>query len=413
MDGRYNDDEQNKENEQSEDDDKIPPKIHFIWVGGSIPEKYLRTILQIAGAAEKGGFELNLWVDEKKNYLNTSIAANISIPYLKIREVSKLAKNMIDDDFYKGKIRNIEKEAEMENESDNKETASLTKEDDNRDNKYEKFWTIVNNEMVGHKNFASAADLLRLEILRQEGGYYFDTDTVFVEGLEKFERESVSWGIKIHADLMYSLLPGKKSHFSPRYQNMNNNVIGALPNNFIIQDTIDIVLSRYQSYAATIFDKRFSPVKKKGRQITELDAKRFPYSQVPRHMDPKYYYTVEVGPGALQQALEFNRLEGTLDDLRTLSICGLGDDRISALSDKIPKKVAGAGVLTKCDNTWIMKPEDQAEKKLQHAFSTDKIPVRTPPRRQPGIFYKSEMKEKEKEEEPSAKPNPKKGPGNK
>lgn len=407
MDGRYNDDEQNNGNEQLEYDDKIPPKIHFIWVGGDIPEKYLRTIQQIAGAAKQSDFELNLWVEYENNYENTSTAANISISNLKIRKVNELANNMIDDDFYKGNIRNLEQEAEdeMANEDDNKEKASLTKEDDTH-NKYEKFWTTVNNEMVGYKNLATAADLLRLEILRQEGGYYFDTDTLFVEGLKKFERESVSWGIKIHADLTYDLLPGGEGLYSVNYKNMNNNVIGALPNNFIIKDTIDIALSRYQSYATTQLSP---PVKKQGHQITELDAKRFPYSQAPRHMDPKYHYTLQVGPDALLKALKLNCLVGTLDDLKTLSICGLGE--VSALTDKIPKKVAGAEVLTPCDKTWIMNPEVKAEKKKQqHAFSTgNEIPILTPSRRQPGIFDKSAMKEKEKDAEPGTKLNPKKG----
>src|SRR5690606_22634997 len=37
---------------------------------------------------------------------------------------------------------------------------------------------LINEEMVGLKNYSAASDLLRLLIIYKEGGIYFDTDTV-------------------------------------------------------------------------------------------------------------------------------------------------------------------------------------------------------------------------------------------
>lgn len=143
--------------------DKIPDIIHFIWLGGPIPEKYLRTIIDVARIAKTSGFTFNLWMDDDsiKNIEKTLKKMDLSLSYLEslginIININTLKPIMNNDPFYTA-------------------DASYPKRD-----KADQFWEYVDRETVGNKNYAAASDLLRYEILRQYGGYYFDTDTKFL-----------------------------------------------------------------------------------------------------------------------------------------------------------------------------------------------------------------------------------------
>jgi mannosyltransferase OCH1-like enzyme len=130
----------------------IPKKFHFIWVGGPLPEKYFSTIAQLASAALNNHFEINLWVDNPRNYESTSIKLDREIPNLRIRNINELHPKMEQDKFYQ------------------------------EENRLSDYQSCIDRERIGLKNLGAVSDLLRLEILRQEGGYYLDTDTTF-EGL--------------------------------------------------------------------------------------------------------------------------------------------------------------------------------------------------------------------------------------
>ncbi len=143
----------------------IPQKIHFIWVGGSIPPQYLRTIQKVTEVAKRDGYEVNLWVDDPKNYHKTAAKEDINVPDLKIREIkNELFQPMKNDPFYKGTDPNFPQP---------KDTAP--------GERAKLFQKCVERELIGFKNLAAAADFLRYEILRKEGGWYFDTDTYFPE----------------------------------------------------------------------------------------------------------------------------------------------------------------------------------------------------------------------------------------
>ncbi len=47
---------------------KVPKKIHFIWLGSPIPQKYLFSISELSSVAKRSGFTINLWVDKESNY---------------------------------------------------------------------------------------------------------------------------------------------------------------------------------------------------------------------------------------------------------------------------------------------------------------------------------------------------------
>lgn len=128
---------------------KPPKEIHFIWIGGPIPPKYLQTIKRITALANKSGFKVNLWVDDEMNYHQTAAKHDLSISDLKIRNIDELLKRIHSDPFYKTEDRM----------------------------KY--FQYCVEREGVGFKNLSAAGDFLKYELIRQQGGYYFDTDTIF------------------------------------------------------------------------------------------------------------------------------------------------------------------------------------------------------------------------------------------
>lgn len=147
-----------------------PQKIHFIWLGGPIYPKYLKSIQGVAELAKIDGYEINLWVDNERNYYKTADQEQIHIPNLRIRKIrEELYANQIHDPFYLGNDPDFSIKKDEATNDDEEKPGDRSKH----------FQSYVERELVGFKNFAAAADLLRLEILRQEGGWYFDTDTYF------------------------------------------------------------------------------------------------------------------------------------------------------------------------------------------------------------------------------------------
>jgi hypothetical protein len=134
------------ESEESEVKNTFPKKIHIIWIGGSIPEEYLKFINQVSIIGLKSDFKVNVWVNKDSNITKTAEKSAISIKHIGLRNISEVMNNNLKD-----KIG----------------------EEYNKDfNKY------LQLEMSGSmKNLAAAADLLRYAILIKEGGMYLDADT--------------------------------------------------------------------------------------------------------------------------------------------------------------------------------------------------------------------------------------------
>jgi len=92
----------------------IPKKIHFIWIGGILPDQYLTSIIKLAQIAKKSGFEFCLWVDNDNNFyqaFENRIKKNrhgyfdisedcIQKSGIKIRKINDLLENMKQDTFY-------------------------------------------------------------------------------------------------------------------------------------------------------------------------------------------------------------------------------------------------------------------------------------------------------------------------
>ncbi|HAZ7574676.1 glycosyltransferase [Legionella sp. PATHC032] len=343
-DSEYESDSENEDDSESEYElSTLPSKIHFVWVGGPIRAQYLRTIMDVAAVALKSDFEVNLWVDNEMNYIKTSTQEGIDIPNLRIRNVHELEEGMRNDPFYKG-------------------------------DRYKKFWEYVNRERVGFKNLAAAADFFRFEILRQEGGYYFDTDIVFyLDENSQFVADEVAFGIKAHVDLYTGSWRDPRGGLTTYHVNtlgdVNNDIIAAIPEHEVMEDAILNAMQRHEEYDSSplpreSFKKRFGPYG------NLMDAKRSPY-QLEGAGDLRKHQTIAAGPGALQDALRDYMHGVEVDDYNLLVTLKVGDESSKVANDKDKKPIMGIEVVSKCDKTWLTKKRKAAQK----AFDTDAIVI--------------------------------------
>lgn len=191
-------------------DGTIPKKIHFIWLGGNVPEKYCRNILSFASIAKKYNFEINLWVDKESNYYNTSEKADIKIPNLNLKSISDLKKGIDVDPFFNGFEQN-----------------------DLKRKRKDLLLEYIDRELIGNDNKAAASDILRLIILHLHGGYYFDTD-VFLKNPSQAEL--------IPDSSPYGFLFGPVGAWS-----ITNAIVASTPKNSIIESLIGILLKNYKT----------------------------------------------------------------------------------------------------------------------------------------------------------------------
>lgn len=121
----------------------IPKKIHFIWVGGLIPIRYITNIYHWASL--NPDYEVNLWIDRGSVHPEEMPALEDQLKQIsaQIRDLDTtdrgLLNKMLNKDFYEEEVTGVE------------------------------------------ANYAAASDILRLAILEQEGGVYIDTDTLPID----------------------------------------------------------------------------------------------------------------------------------------------------------------------------------------------------------------------------------------
>ena len=145
---------------------EIPPLIHFIWLGGKMPELYLKNILNIARVASnsKPQFEVILWTDNESLMQKQILLSDHGDHHLKYVKIQ----NALDvfGDF---------------------EKLSLDKGRYNV-NLFKRYFDL---ERLGSlANYAAASDILRYLILYLHGGNYLDTDSILLE--DKLDTKFVS-----------------------------------------------------------------------------------------------------------------------------------------------------------------------------------------------------------------------------
>lgn len=206
---------------------KTPLILHFIWVGGHLPQKYLRTLIKIAPVARKSHFTLNLWLDDIKNF-------NVSLDnFMGFNDQNKLFLDLAINAKTLGiTLRNINELLPAMEKSNFYQNA----------NRLRHFKNFVRREAVGFKNLAAVSDLLRYEILRQEGGIYSDTDTDFnIEKNSLFEPIKLPWGIK--------------TTYFTETQN-GNDIIATVPQHPALKYTLEHSLEAYQKIDQRVSNKK-------------------------------------------------------------------------------------------------------------------------------------------------------------
>lgn len=326
---------------------KIPNKIHFIWLGGALPDKYKYKIIKLADVAQRSGFEITLWTDDptkqKKSiegnihYITSTTSAHatksLMFANLKIRHINELIPVMEKDFLYKD--------------------SELIK----------KFSYCVNRELVGFKNYAAASDLLRYEILRQEGGYYFDTDIHFklTRGC-KLVADDTYFGIKANILLRCSPSLGDDFKVTVCGYGGNSDIIAALPGHSVLINTIRMSIANYlkldTSPAPVEYNKKKNRTLPEGR--TKMDLKRSPFgSESPIYPDrlsttsSRAILSVEAaGPAVFLNALKplWEAKDNTFETLSSLgNVTHRNDDQRNSLT------IAGISVTSYCDQTWLKK----------------------------------------------------------
>lgn len=214
--------------------DTIPRKIHFIWVGGPIKEEYLNSINSLLIAAKNGNFEVNLWVDNEDNYTWVKKKDHLGKEHKMFNKATDYTPSRL-------KIRNIE---ELK--------PAMQKDPIYKDDNFDFYWNCVHKEMIGLNNLAAASDILRYEILRQEGGYYFDTDSIFHVPQQMMQEK-----LRPNSAPYRFIIAG--SHYNRsngEFFLTGNDIFAAAPNHPILQSTLACVMKSYREYSQENLDRK-------------------------------------------------------------------------------------------------------------------------------------------------------------
>jgi len=161
----------------------IPKMFHYIWVGGKIYPEYLEHIRYFARVCAKSGYAVKIWVDTSSYFENRDDFYDIE--NLTLCHTENILQNLVDDDESGYTIQE--------------------KED---------FIKSIYFEYLSPPNYAAVSDFLRIEILRQEGGIYLDTDTM----LHAYTKQQ-----DIVLDIDFSIL----NKIGIAHTDRNNNLIAA------------------------------------------------------------------------------------------------------------------------------------------------------------------------------------------
>lgn len=329
---------------QSNASTPLPPIIHFIWIGGTIPTKYLHKLFYMAVFAKESQFQIKLWVDDEKNY-TTALAQyikgmkyNLDLEIKKafnisIRSISELLDSLNEENFYK-------------------ENPGYAKD----------FKNYLMREMIGFKNLASAADLLRYEILRREGGYYYDIDTYF--GLRNIFSKKCGINTLYNSKLLFeSLTLSYGIQLERNKHSFNNDIIFTLASHPVIEEILKLTIDRYRELDTTKQDHDDYYLRsfkiKIHNNATQFDMKRYPnFPHRPYMKDLHWDNTLYTGPGVVDvignKAMQFLNINVRYDCTFRKASDFPGENPINSfsLSKMYHKRRGMYAFFSNCDNNW-------------------------------------------------------------
>lgn len=347
-----------------------PRLIHFIWLGKPIPEKYLRNIVSLNAQIQYKGadkIDIILWCDTKMNVYRTANLIGLGLGnvdnLISIRTYKDdLLPNIETSDFYMGSARAKQRLLNF------------------------KLFTKL--ESSGAYNYATVSDIYRLEILRQFGGCYCDTDTIFLDiNLKKTpskftsKPEILPLGFRANCSMRAvreerPLAEGDISLFVD-VKLVNNDIIVAMRNDRFIRGAIDLILN----VLGNLTTRKQQQTSSNAYIPNMYDLKRCVIFSSPGIN--KRSLSLELGPGIIMKCLWnvidnyiFDILEGTditVDEFKNLfqrltvqsKEPKLVDD--NNIFDKSKPKgtaiiageisVFGIHMKSGCDLTWLERPD--------------------------------------------------------
>ena len=233
----------------------IPPFFHYVWVGGPLYEEYWLSITRLAVLLKKchSPAKIVIWVDDKKN-----------LEFLRVKhskDVFSITRN--DNLSTYGPLLDVRKTDKLR----------CDKPDFFTEVQYAEYWNFINLESYGLRNPAAVSDMLRLEILRQYGGVYVDTDMPALFG--NIDSLPAAWF---------------KVPFNFQIIARNNSLIVSAPQHPLVKAAMRNVLIAYVENFLQLQEKRRTDVPLKA----EADRKK----------NKRFDLTIKIsGPGAFYPSL--------------------------------------------------------------------------------------------------------------
>ena len=238
---------------------QIPKLVHFVWLGSTLPKKYLDNIKNLSKNLKYTAYLINIWTDSK-NYkrVKSQVGFLDGVVVKNSQDVSCM--NQLNRDIGTFWCKGIHK------------------------NFFKKYIKYFEKELMEEKNYGAASDLLRYWILEQQGGIYLDTDTILlmVPPLERISLNLTNldffvlnqMSIEVFYKRLKNLQKIKKLKNYPLSEeilpiNASPAIIGSQPHHPIIQLVIMHVFHNYLKEAPGVKPRGYT-TQKSGSMTTPI-----------------------------------------------------------------------------------------------------------------------------------------------
>lgn len=257
-----------------------------------------------------------------------------------------------------------QQKAKIENKAEVKNTTKLNN-----------FVTNIDSDLIGFCNKAVMSDWLRYEILYQEGGYYFDTDTgFFINDTSILIPDNPALGIIGHCTFEWTINDDGKVEFNDGQG--GNDMIAAIPQHPAMRDAINISINNFNN----LKKKRTSEPESQfilantgyrlDEDTTQDDQRRFPFSTKPlrTRQSRRAILTIDksAGPTVFVQSVS-NHIESTIVGMTN-------EEKIAAIQSVSMKERGEKGEQV---NTKAEQDSDHEEDKKPTMHSIANITVKS------------------------------------